>query len=54
MAEPQRPAPDDEARWPLIQFQIENNTKGEDVVLDLLAAPVPTLIACERRGAGRG
>jgi len=50
MAEPQRPAPTMKPVG-LIQYQIENNTKGEDVVLDLLGLGY-TLIACEKKGAG--
>lgn len=34
----------------LIQYQIENNTKGSDVVLDLFGGSGSTLIACEKTG----
>ena len=32
----------------LIQYQVENNTKGSDVVLDLFGGSGSTLIACEK------
>jgi DNA modification methylase len=32
----------------LIQYQVENNTKGQDSVLDLFGGSGSTLIACER------
>jgi site-specific DNA-methyltransferase (adenine-specific) len=34
----------------LIQYQVENNTKGSDVVLDLFGGGGSTLIACEKTG----
>ena len=34
----------------LIQYQVENNTKGSDVVLDLFGGSGSTLIACEKTG----
>jgi len=32
----------------LIEYQILNNTKGEDIVLDLFGGAGSTLIACEK------
>ena len=34
----------------LIEYQVLNNTKGQDVVLDLFAGSGSTLIACEKTG----
>ena len=34
----------------LMQYQIENNTKGADLVLDLFGGSGSTLIACEKTG----
>jgi DNA modification methylase len=34
----------------LIQYQVENNTKGSDIVLDLFGGGGSTLIACEKTG----
>jgi site-specific DNA-methyltransferase (adenine-specific) len=34
----------------LMQYQIENNTKGQDVVLDLFGGSGSTMIACEKTG----
>jgi len=34
----------------LMQYQVENNTKGSDVVLDLFGGSGSTLIACEKTG----
>lgn len=34
----------------LIEYQVMNNTEGEDVVLDLFAGAGSTLIACEKTG----
>lgn len=34
----------------LFDYQIQNNTKGEDVVLDLFGGSGTTLIACEQNG----
>lgn len=34
----------------LMQYQIENNTKGSDLVLDLFGGSGSTLIACEKTG----
>lgn len=34
----------------LMQYQVENNTKGSDVVLDLFGGSGSTLIACEKAG----
>ena len=34
----------------LFDYQIQNNTKGEDIVLDLFGGSGTTLIACEQNG----
>lgn len=34
----------------LIEYQVLNNTKGQDVVLDLFGGSGSTLIACEKTG----
>ena len=34
----------------LFDYQIQNNTKGEDIVLDLFGGSGTTLIACEKNG----
>jgi DNA modification methylase len=34
----------------LIEYQVLNNTKGQDVVLDLFGGSGSTLVACEKNG----
>lgn len=35
---------------PLFDYQIQNNTKGGDLVLDLFGGSGTTLMACEQNG----
>jgi site-specific DNA-methyltransferase (adenine-specific) len=35
---------------PLFDYQIKNNTKGGDIVLDLFGGSGTTLMACEQNG----
>lgn len=35
---------------PLFDYQVKNNTKGDDIVLDLFAGSGTTIMACEQNG----